>query len=151
MCLECDLSLDASSIAALVTSALIIIGVLAGAKWQLGKSKAAQLAQLLNLILSAAEDNTVSEEEFQGIVTAAKTLMDSSRLKSVLYKPGDVGDLPETYQGEAWLARVDSPIVVEAALAKPEENVPVEPPAPPKKLKTQSRAFPNGQVRVKTE
>ncbi len=68
--------MDASSIAALVTSALTIIGVLAGAKWQLGKSKAAQLTQLLNLILSAAEDNTVSEEEFQGIVTAAKALMD---------------------------------------------------------------------------
>ena len=67
--------MDASSIAALVTSTLTIIGVLAGAKWQLGKSKAAQLTQLLNLILSAAEDDAVSEAEFQGIVTAAKALM----------------------------------------------------------------------------
>jgi len=47
--------LDASSIAALATSALTIISVLAGAKWQLGKSKAAQLTQLLKLILPAAE------------------------------------------------------------------------------------------------
>ena len=68
--------MDAASVAALVTSALTIISVLIGAKWQLGKSKAAQLTQLLNLILSAAEDNAVSEEEFQGIVTVAKTLMD---------------------------------------------------------------------------
>jgi len=68
--------LEPSSIAALITSALTIIGVLAGAKWQLGKSKATQLTQLLNLILNSAEDNTVSEEEFQGIVTAAKALME---------------------------------------------------------------------------
>ena len=76
LCFKCDFSLDASSIAALATSALTIISVLAGAKWQLGKSKAAQLTQLLKLILSAAEDDAVSEVEFQGIVTAAKALMD---------------------------------------------------------------------------
>ena len=68
--------MDAASVAALVTSALTIVSVLIGAKWQLGKSKAAQLTQLLKLILSAAEDDAVSEAEFQGIVTAAKALMD---------------------------------------------------------------------------
>lgn len=67
--------MDASSVAALVTAFLTIVSVLAGAKWQLGKSKAAQVSQLLNLVLKAAEDNTVSEEEFQGIVAAAKALM----------------------------------------------------------------------------
>ena len=47
-----------------------------GAKWQYSKSKAAQLAKLLDVILEAAEDDKVTEEEFQGIVTAAKSLTD---------------------------------------------------------------------------
>jgi hypothetical protein len=68
--------LDASSIIALASSFLTIGGVLVGARWQYSKSKAAQLAKLLDVILEAAEDDKVTEEEFQGIVTAAKSLTD---------------------------------------------------------------------------
>jgi hypothetical protein len=74
-CFNRELGLDASSIAALITSFLTIAGVVVGAKWQYGKSKAAQLSKLLSLILKAAEDDAVSEEEFQGIVALAKSLM----------------------------------------------------------------------------
>jgi len=70
------LGLAASSIAALVNSLMMIVGVLVGVKWQLGKSKAAQLSELLSLILSAAEDDAITEEEFQGIVSLAKSLVD---------------------------------------------------------------------------
>jgi hypothetical protein len=66
--------LDASNIIALASSFLTIAGVLVGAKWQYSKSKAAQLTNLLRLILDAAEDDKVTEEEFQGIVAAAKSL-----------------------------------------------------------------------------
>ena len=69
------MGLDASSIAALITSMLTIAGVLVGARWQEGHSKAAQLSKLLSLILSAAEDDAITEEEFQGIVSLAKALM----------------------------------------------------------------------------
>jgi hypothetical protein len=66
--------LDASSIAALVTSLMTIVGIIVGAKWQLGKSKATQLSKLLSLVLSASEDDAITEEEFQGIVSLAKSL-----------------------------------------------------------------------------
>jgi hypothetical protein len=69
------LGLDASSIAALVTSLMTIVGVIVGAKWQYGKGKAAQLSKLLSLILNAAEDDAITEEEFQGIVSLAKSLV----------------------------------------------------------------------------
>jgi hypothetical protein len=68
--------LDTSSIIALASSFLTIAGVLVGAKWQYSKGKAAQLTKLLDVILEAAEDDKVTEEEFQGIVSAAKSLTD---------------------------------------------------------------------------
>ncbi len=68
--------MDASSIIVLASSFLTIAGVVMGAKWQYSKSKAAQLTKLLDLILEAAEDDKVTEEEFQGIVAAAKSLTD---------------------------------------------------------------------------
>jgi hypothetical protein len=75
-CFNRELGLDASGIAILVSSFLTIAGVVVGAKWQYSKSKAAQLTRLLDLILEAAEDDKVTEEEFQGIVAAAKSLTD---------------------------------------------------------------------------
>ena len=33
--------------------------------------------------------------------------VDGFRLKGVMYKPGDVVDLPESYAGESWLQRVE--------------------------------------------
>ena len=68
--------------------------------------------------------------------------VDGFRLKGVLHKPGDVVDLPESYEGESWLERVDAPVVYEVPLARLEKIVPVEcvpfeprAPAPPKKLR----------------
>ncbi len=75
------MGLDASSIVALASSFLTIVGVFIGAKWQYSKSKAAQVIKLLDLILEAAEDDKVTEEEFQGIVSAAKSLTDQGSEK----------------------------------------------------------------------
>jgi hypothetical protein len=66
--------LDVSAIVALTSSFLTITGVLIGAKWQYSKSEAAQLTKLFDLILEAAVDDKVADEEFRGIVTAAKSL-----------------------------------------------------------------------------
>ncbi len=68
--------MDASNIIVLASSFLAIVGVFIGAKWQYSKSKVAQLMKLLDLILEAPEDDKVTEEEFQGIVSAAKSLTD---------------------------------------------------------------------------
>ena len=41
----------------------------------------------------------------------------------VAYGPGDIVDLPETYEGEAWLERVDDPV---KAVAPPSKLEPIE-------------------------
>lgn len=46
-----------------------------GAKYKQGKGKAKQLLDLLNAIIEAAEDDKVTEEEFQKIVADAKVLL----------------------------------------------------------------------------
>ena len=46
-----------------------------GAKYKQGKGKAKQLLDLLNAIIEAAEDDKVTEEEFQKIVVDAKALL----------------------------------------------------------------------------
>ena len=43
----------------------------------------------------------------------------------VVYKPGEVVDLPESYEGEAWLERVD-PVPVVAAVPGSFEPAPAE-------------------------
>ena len=43
----------------------------------------------------------------------------------VVFKPGEVVDLPESYEGEAWLERVD-PVPVVAAVPGSFEPIPVE-------------------------
>ena len=48
----------------------------------------------------------------------------------LVFKPGDVVDLPESYEGEAWLERVD-PAPVVAAVPGSFEPVPVEASAGP--------------------
>lgn len=69
--------MDSGSIAVLVSSVLAIASTVFGAKWSQGKSKANQLLKLLNDIIAAAEDDKVSEEEFQKIVADAKELVGS--------------------------------------------------------------------------
>jgi hypothetical protein len=67
--------LDAVSAAALASAALTILSVLLGTKYRAGKAKAKQLAKLLTTVVAAAEDDEVTEDEFHGIVVAAKALL----------------------------------------------------------------------------
>jgi len=64
--------MDCGSIAAVVSAVLALASVVLGAKYRQGLRKAKQLTQLLDEIIEAAEDNEVSEEEFQQIVAKAK-------------------------------------------------------------------------------
>jgi hypothetical protein len=76
-----ELGLDAVSVAALSSALLTIVSVLLGAKYQMGKSKAKQLSDLLATMIVAAEDDEIAEEEFQKIVAQAKALLDPGRLE----------------------------------------------------------------------
>jgi CRISPR/Cas system CSM-associated protein Csm2 small subunit len=70
--------MDYASIAVLVGTVLAAASVIFGAKYQQGKAKAKELAQLLSEVIEAAEDNEVSEEEFQKIVTSSKKILETS-------------------------------------------------------------------------
>ena len=70
--------MDYASIAVLVGTVLAAASIIFGAKYQQGKAKAKELAQLLTAIIEAAEDNEVSEEEFQKIVTSSKKILETS-------------------------------------------------------------------------
>jgi hypothetical protein len=70
--------MDYASIAVLIGSALAAASVVFGAKYKQGKVKAKQLAQLLSEVIEAAEDNEVSEEEFQKIVASSKQILEKS-------------------------------------------------------------------------
>jgi CRISPR/Cas system CSM-associated protein Csm2 small subunit len=70
-----ELGMEYASIAILIGSALASASVLLGAKYQQGKGKAKQLAELLTTIIEAAQDDEVTEKEFQKIVSSAKDLL----------------------------------------------------------------------------
>jgi hypothetical protein len=70
--------MDYASIAVLVGTVLAAASIIFGAKYQQGKAKAKKLAQLLTAVIEAAEDNEVSEEEFQKIVTSSKKILETS-------------------------------------------------------------------------
>jgi hypothetical protein len=70
-----ELSMEYASIAILIGAILASTSVLLGAKYQQGKSKAKQLTDLLTTIIEAAQDDEVTEKEFQKIVTSAKGLL----------------------------------------------------------------------------
>lgn len=67
--------LDATTIANIASLALTILAAALGLKWQNAKAKAEQVANLVNEIVIAAKDDKVTEEEFQKIVDAAKTVI----------------------------------------------------------------------------
>jgi hypothetical protein len=52
--------------------------------------------------------------------------VDGLRKGNVQYKPGDVVDLPASYDGESWLERVDPLPVVAAVPGKVEPVEPIE-------------------------
>ena len=58
-----------NAVAALTTIILALISIFLGAKYR-------QLKQFLKTVVAAAEDDAVSEEEFQEIVAAAKKLLE---------------------------------------------------------------------------
>ena len=64
--------MDSGSIATIVSAFLALASVVLGAKYRQGLRKAKQLTQLLDEIIAATEDDTISEEEFQQIVAKAK-------------------------------------------------------------------------------
>jgi hypothetical protein len=70
--------MDYASIAILIGTVLAAASVIFGAKYNPGKAKAKQLAQLLTEVIEAAEDNEVSEQEFQKIVTASRQILEKS-------------------------------------------------------------------------
>ena len=73
-----DLSMYYASIAVLIGAVLAAASVVFGAKYNQGKAKAKELAQLLTEVIEAAEDNEVSEEEFQNIVASSKQILETS-------------------------------------------------------------------------
>jgi CRISPR/Cas system CSM-associated protein Csm2 small subunit len=70
--------MDYSSIAVLIGTILTAASVVFGAKYSQGKAKAKELVKLLSEVIEAAEDNEVSEEEFQKIVTSSKKILETS-------------------------------------------------------------------------
>ena len=70
-----ELGMKYASIAILIGAVLASTSVLLGTKYQQGKGKAKQLTDLLTSIIEAAQDNEVTEKEFQKIVASAKDLL----------------------------------------------------------------------------
>lgn len=67
--------MEYASAAVLVGAFLTIVSAVFGLKYTQGKDKAKQLIDLLTTVIKAAEDNEVTEEEFQKIVASAKTFL----------------------------------------------------------------------------
>ena len=47
--------------------------------------------------------------------TGKGSIQEFTDATGLTYKPGEIVDLPESYEGEAYLERVDPPVVVAAA------------------------------------
>ena len=64
--------MESSSIVAVATAVLSIVSVFLGVKYRKWLEKGKLFAELLDDVVAAAEDDKVSEEEFQKIVVKAK-------------------------------------------------------------------------------
>ena len=64
--------MESGSIVALATAFLSVVSVFLGAKYKKWLAKGKLFAELLDDVVAAAEDDAVSEEEFQRIVVKAK-------------------------------------------------------------------------------
>jgi len=73
-----QISMEYLSVALLVGAFLATASVVFGAKYKQGKDKARQLNSLLTIVIKAAEDDNVTEKEFQKIVASIKALLDNS-------------------------------------------------------------------------
>ncbi len=58
--------------------------------------------------------------------TGKGSIQEFTDATGLTHKLGEIVDLPESYQGEAYLERVDPPVVVAAAPGKFEPVVPLE-------------------------
>ena len=64
--------MESGSIVAVATAVLTIVSVFLGAKYRKWLEKGRLFAELFDDLVAAAEDDKVSEEEFQRIVAKAK-------------------------------------------------------------------------------
>ena len=64
--------MESGSIVAVATAVLSVVSVFLGAKYRKWLARGRLFAELLDDIVVAAEDDAVSEEEFQSIVAKAK-------------------------------------------------------------------------------
>lgn len=64
--------MDSALFVALASAFLTVVSVVLRVKYSQGLNNARLFAELLSDIIAAAEDDKVSEEEFQQIVAAAK-------------------------------------------------------------------------------
>ena len=64
--------MESSSIVAVATAVLALVSVFLGAKYRKWLERGRLFAELLSDIIRAAEDDKISEEEFQNIVAATK-------------------------------------------------------------------------------
>ncbi len=76
-----ELGMEYASIVILIGSVLASASVLLGAKYQQGKGKAKQLTGLLTTIIKAAEDDKVTEKEFQKIVASTKAVLEKPEVQ----------------------------------------------------------------------
>jgi hypothetical protein len=60
--------IDVNTVLAIVSAALTIIGVVAGTKYQQFKNKANLFSKLIDQLVDAIEDDTITQEEFEAIV-----------------------------------------------------------------------------------
>ena len=64
--------MESGSIVAVATAVLSVVSVFLGSKYRKWLARGRLFAELLDDIVVAAEDDAVSEEEFQSIVAKAK-------------------------------------------------------------------------------
>ena len=64
--------MESGSIVAVATAVLSVVSVVLGTKYKKWLDRGRLFAELLGDIVAAAEDDAVSEEEFQSIVAKAK-------------------------------------------------------------------------------
>jgi hypothetical protein len=71
--------MDINLILEITAVTLSIISAVAGTKYQTAKTKAAAVTKLLTDVIDAAEDDKISEEEFQKIVADAKNVVETDK------------------------------------------------------------------------
>jgi hypothetical protein len=69
------LELDFGTAVVVATLLLAVVSALFGAKYKQAKCKASQVRGLLDSVIEAAEDDEVSEREFEKVVASAKRLI----------------------------------------------------------------------------